>query len=235
VVGFGGVEKARVRRGNKLARSVGEFDAGLLNLRTETREGEDAEVVADDSDQAFRAEFGGETPGVVEGVEDERGELQNATVGVVEPGSTREGEDGGRALNGDASELDRTGTEEPARETDETLMQGREKENEDTPCSGVAERSTERVEDGAKKDTILKTDVDEGRGVVLVDTGVDDLSNGDGRRKGGEGLKGERVEGVFGIEGDDADSRIGTPDGLRGERLANFRGKRGERRGEHTK
>lgn len=114
MVGFGGVEEAGVRRGDEFARGVREVDARLLDLCAKTREGEDAEVVANDTDQAFRTELGGETPGVVESVEDEGSELEDAAVGVVEPRSTREGENGGRTLDGDAGKLDRSGTEEPA-------------------------------------------------------------------------------------------------------------------------
>lgn len=112
MVGFDGVQEAGVGRGEELAGSVGEVDDGLLDLLTEAREGKDAKTVADDADEALGAQFSREAPGVVERVEDEGRELEDSAIGVVEPRSGGEGEDGGRTLNGDTSELDGTRTEE---------------------------------------------------------------------------------------------------------------------------
>lgn len=112
MVGLDSVEQAGVGRGKELAGSVGEVDGGLLDLLTETGEGEDAKAVADDANEALGTQFRREAPRVVERVEDEGRELEDAAVGVVEPRTGGEGEDGGRALDGYASELDGTRPEE---------------------------------------------------------------------------------------------------------------------------
>lgn len=70
------------------------------------------EAVTSDSDQTFGAQLGREAPRMVEGIKDERRELEHILVGVVEPRATREGENGGRAVDGNASELNGAGAEE---------------------------------------------------------------------------------------------------------------------------
>jgi hypothetical protein len=69
-------------------------------------------AVSSDADQSLGAKLGREAPRVVEGIKDERRELEHVLVRVVEPRATREGEDGGRAVNGNASELNGAGAEE---------------------------------------------------------------------------------------------------------------------------
>lgn len=125
---------------------------------------------------------------MVERLEDEGSELENVLVGVVEPRATREGEDGGGSSYRDSCELDGTRTQESAcivvRTCADVMCC-------DSLCSGVGELSTCRVEDGSEEDTVLETDVDKERGVELVDGGVENLCDDNGRWRSSQSLQNE--------------------------------------------
>lgn len=133
VVRLDGVDELVLGADDELSRGVGERDRCLLDLGAEFGEGENSgkktdqvsllrartrsrcspEAVPDDADESFGAQFGGEAPCVIEGVEDEGRELQDALVGVVEPGAAGESEDGRGAVDRNSGELDGSRAEEP--------------------------------------------------------------------------------------------------------------------------
>lgn len=117
---------------------------------------------------------------MVEGVEDERGELEHVLVSVVEPRATREREDGGRAVDGNASELDGARAEEAVASGVKSATSSKRGGGENPPSPSIGKLTADRIEDGAKEDTVLETNVDEEGRVVLVDASVEDLGDDDG-------------------------------------------------------
>ena len=70
------------------------------------------EQVPRDTDQTLLAELRRETPRIVQAVEDERREVHEVLVRVVEPWAGRQGEDGGVALDVLMQEMDWACSEE---------------------------------------------------------------------------------------------------------------------------
>lgn len=70
-----------------------------------------------DTDETVRAQFGRESPGVVEVVVNERRELKEILMGVIDPRSARESEDGGLAEDLNSDKTSGFRAKEPARQT----------------------------------------------------------------------------------------------------------------------
>jgi hypothetical protein len=58
----------------------------------------------------------------------------------------------------------------------------------DVPLTSVGQLAVDSVDDRSKKNSVDKTDVEEGGRMVLVNTGVDHLGDADRRRNGSESL-----------------------------------------------
>jgi len=82
------------------------------------------------------------------------------------------------------------------------------------PCPRVCQLTVQGVENSSQKYTVLKADIDEHRRLGLVDTGIEHLSNADGRRKGGQSLKTDSFQRRICVEGKNSDGLILTSNSL---------------------
>ena len=93
------------------------------------------EQTSRDSDQTLLAQLRREAPRIIEVLEDERGEVHEVLVRVVEPRAGRQRENGGVALDIHTQETDRACSEEAS--------------------PGVRQLPVDRVEDRTEQNTIL--------------------------------------------------------------------------------
>ena len=105
---------------------------------------DEPQSVTGDTNESFRAQFSGETPGVIESVENERSELEHVLMAVVEPRSTGESEDSGGVVDGHSSELYRSRSKESAKKS--TSVAWREIARGSLPSSCISELTTQRIQ-----------------------------------------------------------------------------------------
>ena len=71
------------------------------------------QCVASNAYQTFRAKFGRETPNIIKVIENERGEMEEVLMGVIEPGPRRQCNNSGIPLNLSSNQANCFRTEEP--------------------------------------------------------------------------------------------------------------------------
>ena len=135
-----------------------------------------------------------ETPCVVQAIEDEWREVHEVLVRIVEPRARRQREDCRIPLDVHAQEADRSRAEEAR------------------PC--VGQLAVDGVEHSAEQNTVLETNVDEGRGLRLINTGIKHVSNADRGGRRGQGLQTDRFKRALWIQGYNADGLVFTTNSL---------------------
>ena len=203
VVRLDAVKDRVVRIRHKLARRVRQRHAVLLQLGAETRDREDAQRVAANTDEAVGAHGSRQVARVLEHVVDQRLRLQQVLVSVQEPRAGRERHDSGRAVHCTADDARRLAAEEAE--------------------AGVGQRAVDRVHDCSQKHTVEETNRQEHRCTVLVDGRVEDLREANVRRRRSQRLQRQRLERVIRLKRDDVHRLVVTSNREVGRPPSSFR------------